>query len=104
MQLLGRWGYRTRIVTMTLDQLPLSCPAEIVAVDWDVLAPDEVKRLRALGIDIGARVELAHRGIFFGRDPVALKIGRSIVAVRRAHALAISVVEVEVAQAEVVGR
>ena len=84
---------------MTLDQLPLSRPAKIVAVDWDALAPDEVKRLRALGIDIGARVELAHRGIFFGRDPLALKIGRSIVAVRRSHALAISVAEIELAVA-----
>lgn len=76
---------------MTLDQLELSRPAEILSVDWDSLAPDEAKRLRALGIDAGARVELAHRGIFFGRDPIALKIGRTIVAVRRAHALAIAV-------------
>lgn len=78
---------------MTLDQLPVSRPAQIQAVDWDVLAPDEAKRLQALGIDTGARVELAHRGVFFGRDPIALKIGRSVVAVRRAHARAITVAE-----------
>lgn len=88
---------------MTLDQLPLSRPAKIVSVDWDALAPDEVKRLRALGIDIGARVELAHRGMFFGRDPLALKIGRSIVAVRRSHALAIRVADIELAPMAVAG-
>ena len=57
---------------MTLDLLPPRRRAEIVAVDWAVLAPEEAKRLRALGIDEGARVAIAHRGIFAGRDPIAL--------------------------------
>ena len=78
---------------MTLDQLLPRRQAEIVAIDWTVLAPDEVKRLRALGIDEGAQVAIAHRGVFGGRDPIALSIGRMTLAVRRAHAAAMTVRE-----------
>jgi ferrous iron transport protein A len=76
---------------MTLDTLPPLTRAEIVAVDWAALAPAEGKRLRALGIDEGARVAIAHRGIFMGRDPLAIMIGRMTVALRRAHARAMTV-------------
>ena len=78
---------------MTLDQLLPRRQAEIVAIDWTVLAPDEVKRLRALGIDEGAQVAIAHRGVFGGRDPIALSVGRMTLAVRRAHAAAMTVRE-----------
>ena len=79
--------------SITLDLLPPRRRAEIVAVDWDVLAPEEAKRLRALGIEEGARVAVAHRGIFAGRDPIALEIGRMTVAIRRSHARAMTVEE-----------
>ena len=75
----------------TLDLLPPRRRAEIVAVDWNSLAPEEAKRLRALGIEEGARVAVAHRGIFAGRDPIALEIGRMTVAIRRSHARAMTV-------------
>ncbi|GGD66068.1 ferrous iron transport protein A [Erythrobacter arachoides] len=75
----------------TLDTLPPLARAEIRAVDWASLAPDEGKRLRALGLDEGARVAVAHRGVFMGHDPIALIIGRTTVAVRRAHARAMTV-------------
>ena len=78
----------------TLDLLPPRHRAEIVAVDWATLAPEEAKRLRALGIEEGARVAVAHRGIFAGRDPIALEIGRMTVAIRRSHARAMTVAEV----------
>ena len=78
---------------MTLDLLPPQRRAEIVSIDWSLLAPDEAKRLRAMGIDEGARVAIAHRGIFAGRDPIALMIGRMTVAIRRAHARAMTVTE-----------
>ena len=79
---------------MTLDQLPPRRRAEIVAIDWPALAPDEAKRLRALGVDQGARVAVAHRGVFGGHDPIALMIGRMTLAVRRSHAAAMTVKEV----------
>ena len=76
---------------MTLDLLPIGQGARIVAVDWNQLVPEEARRLRALGIDEGARVSVAHRGVLGGRDPIAISIGRMIVAVRRAHAAAMEV-------------
>ena len=76
---------------LTLDMLGPSERAEITAIAWDDLAPDEAKRLRALGIDQGARVAVAHRGIFAGRDPIALIVGRTTVAIRRSHARAMQV-------------
>ena len=79
---------------MTLDLLPPRRRAEIVAIDWDALAPVEAKRVRAMGIDVGARVAIAHRGIFAGRDPIAILIGRMTVAIRRNHARAMTVEEV----------
>ncbi len=79
---------------MTLDSLPPLARAEIVSVAWDTLAPDEAKRLRALGIDEGAEVAIAHRGIFAGHDPIALTIGRMTVALRRVHARAMTVKEI----------
>lgn len=76
---------------VTLDQLPLGTPARIASVDWTQLVAEEAQRLRALGIDEGARVSLAYRGVFMGRDPLALEIGRMTVALRRVHARAMTV-------------
>ena len=80
--------------TLTLDMLAPSERAEILAVAWDDLAPDEAKRLQALGIDVGARVAVAHRGILGGRDPIALIVGRTTIAIRRAHARAMQVAQI----------
>jgi ferrous iron transport protein A len=76
---------------MTLDLLPVGQPARIAAVEWGLLVEEEAQRLRALGVDVGAKITVAHRGIMGGRDPIALTIGRMTVALRRAHARAMSV-------------
>jgi ferrous iron transport protein A len=76
---------------MTLDTLPIGQKARIVAVDWTKLDDDEGRRLRALGIDAGARIAVAHRGVFGGADPIALEIGRMTVALRRGHACVMEV-------------
>ena len=76
---------------MTLDLLPVGRRARIVAVDWSQLVAEEALRLRALGLDEGARIAVAHRGVFGGRDPIAVMIGRMTVAMRRAHARAMQV-------------
>ena len=76
---------------MQLDELPLGQPARIAAVDWAQLVPEEGQRLRALGIDSGAKVTLAYRGILWWRDPLALEIGRMTIALRRVHARAMTV-------------
>lgn len=76
---------------MTLDALELGKRATIISVDWPSLDEAEGKRLQALGVDEGARIAVAHRGIFGGRDPLAIIIGRMTIALRRAHAAAITV-------------
>ncbi len=76
---------------MTLDALPIGQRARIVAVDWPDLVPEEAQRLRALGLDQGMQVAIAHRGVFGGKDPIAVEVGRMTVALRRAHAAAIEV-------------
>jgi ferrous iron transport protein A len=76
---------------MTLDLLPIGQPARIVAVDWSRLVDEEAQRLRALGLDEGAQVSVSHRGVFGGRDPIAVMVGRMTVAMRRAHARAMQV-------------
>lgn len=78
-------------IVMTLDNLPIGRSARIITVDWSSLAGEEGQRLRALGLDEGARVAVSHRGVFGARDPLAITIGRMTVAVRRAHALAMQV-------------
>ena len=54
---------------------------------------DDAKRLRALGVDEGVEVSIAHRGIFGGREPIALRLGRTMIALRLTHAEAIAVTE-----------
>jgi ferrous iron transport protein A len=76
---------------MRLDQLPLRLPAHISAIDWASLGEAEARRLRELGFDEGVAVEALHRGGWFGRDPIACRVGRMTVAIRRAQAAAISV-------------
>ena len=76
---------------MTLDGFDHEKTARIVAVNWTALAEDEGKRLQALGVDEGAEVAVIHRGIFGTRDPIAIRIGRMTIALRRSHALAIEV-------------
>ena len=78
---------------MKLDLLPLGTSARIAAVDWSLLVAEEAQRLRALGLEVGAKVSVAHRGVFGGADPIAVTVGRMTVAVRRAHARTMEVEE-----------
>lgn len=75
---------------MRLDQLPRGKAAHIEAIDWMSLAPVEARRMRELGFDEGVTIETLHAGPF-GRDPIACRVGRMTVAIRRIHAHAVSV-------------
>ena len=59
---------------MRLDQLPLRTPTRISGIDWDTIAPTAARRLRELGFDVGVAVEALHRGGWFGRDPIAIRV------------------------------
>ncbi|UZK65287.1 FeoA family protein [Sphingomonas sp. M1-B02] len=78
--------------SITLAQLPRAKCGTVAAVDWHLLSEPEGRRLRELGLDEGVEVELLHGAGFFGRGPVAARIGRMTVALRRhvAHAIHVS--------------
>ena len=80
----------TRNMT-SLDQLATGIRARIAAIDWAVLGESDASRLRHFGFDEGVSVESLHRGPF-GRDPLAIRVGRMTVAIRRAHARAVQVI------------
>lgn len=74
----------------SLDDLDLGTRARIDSVDWASLEQAEASRLRHFGFDEGVAVEPLHLGPF-GRDPLAVKVGRMTVAIRRVHARAVRV-------------
>ena len=74
----------------SLDRLKVGTKARILSVDWAALEEPEACRLRHFGFDEGVTVEPLHLGPF-GRDPIAIRVGRMTVAIRRRHAGAIAV-------------
>jgi ferrous iron transport protein A len=74
----------------SLDKLPYHLPATVTAIAWESLSQSDAKRLRNLGFDEGVAIEALH-GAPFGRDPIAIRIGRMQVAIRRAQAQTIMV-------------
>ena len=76
--------------TLSLDRLEVGTKARVLSIDWAALEQAEGARLRHFGFDEGIIVEPLHLGPF-GRDPIALRVGRMTVAIRRRHALAVAV-------------
>lgn len=74
---------------MRLDQLPLRQESRIASIDWDGLQPNEAKRLRELGFDDGVAIEALHRSAM--RGPLACRVGRMIIAIRRKVAASVIV-------------
>jgi ferrous iron transport protein A len=78
------------ILPLSLEALPRRQHATVAAIDWARLAVPEARRLRELGFDEGVEIEVLHRSRF-GGGPIACRIGRMTVALRRAVAGAIHV-------------
>ena len=76
--------------SVSLDRLALGSRARIASIDWESLDSSEAGRLRQFGFDEGVMVEALHLGPF-GRDPIAVRVGRMTVAIRRKHAAAVRV-------------
>jgi len=79
------------IPPLRLTELPLRQPARITAIDWDTLSHAEGQRLREFGLCESADVEVLHHGGLLRRGPIACKIGRMTIAMRRNHAAAVTV-------------
>ena len=75
---------------MNLERLPLKHKARISGFDSSLLAEHEARRLQELGFDEGVLVELLHQGPV-GKDPIACRVGRMTIALRRRQAAAILV-------------
>lgn len=75
---------------VSLESLPRRQHATVAAIDWARLAGPEARRLREFGFDEGVEIEVLHRARL-GGGPIACRIGRMTVALRRAVAGAIHV-------------
>jgi ferrous iron transport protein A len=74
----------------SLDQLKVGIRARVTGIRWEALDDGTSQRLRHFGFDEGVGVEALHLGPI-GRDPIAIRVGRMTVAIRRRHAAAIDV-------------
>ena len=80
--------------TVSLDSLEVGTKARVLSIDWASLDEPEACRLRHFGFDDGVTVEPLHLGPF-GRDPIAIRVGRMTVAIRRRHANAVRVLPLQ---------
>ncbi|MDO7841376.1 FeoA family protein [Sphingomonas immobilis] len=76
--------------SLSLAALPNGRQATVAGIEWDRLSIPEGRRLRELGFDEGVGVEVLHRASI-GKGPIAVRIGRMIVALRRNVAATIHV-------------
>ena len=81
--------------TCTLDELRDSEDATVVAVRSSngVLSPELLRRLIEIGFLPGERVRVVARGAL-GGSPLAVRVGTSTFALRRAEALCVHVAPV----------
>jgi Fe2+ transport system protein A len=76
---LARRGFRGHIDAITAANAPSGVPAAELE-----------RRLLELGFVEGAKVEVLHEGLL-GRDPIAVRVNDSTIALRRREAMAILV-------------
>jgi len=76
---------------MHLNNLSKHQLARITAVDWAEIPASEAHRLRSLGVEEDIEIQILHRGILLWKDPIAVRVGRMTIALRRKVAEAIRV-------------
>ncbi len=82
-----------------LETLAPRVLSTIVAIDRSGVDPHTADRLHELGFDEGVDVELLHRAPM-GGDPLAVRVGNMVVALRRSMA---RLIEVEAVAAPAAG-
>jgi ferrous iron transport protein A len=75
---------------LIIDRLRPGQKAQITSIDRAGLDPLTARRLQELGFDEGVDVEVLHRAPL-GGDPLAVRVGNMVVALRRAMAALIEV-------------
>lgn len=76
--------------SIPLDRLPVGTSAIVTGIDSTMLDGAAIRRLQHLGFSEGVAVVTLHQGPI-GRDPIAVRVGRMTVAIRRRHASAVHV-------------
>ncbi len=76
----ARVGFRGRIIALDMKR----------AEGAGLPGPELERRLIELGFVEGASVELLHQGLF-GRDPIAVRVAATTIALRRREAMAVVV-------------
>ena len=77
------------MTSVQLDHLLLNSHAQVRSINWAAIPENEGHRLRSLGLEEGVEVEVLHRGMLLWRDPIAVRVGRMRIAMRRKVASAI---------------
>lgn len=72
-----------------IDQLAAGTPAIITGIDRAACSDSVWRRLHEMGFDEGVDVEVLHRAPL--GDPIALRVGNMMIAIRRAEAALVSV-------------
>lgn len=72
-----------------IDQLAAGVPAVITGIDRAACGDLVWRRLHEMGFDEGVDVEVMHKAPL--GDPIALRVGNSLIALRRAQAALIEV-------------
>lgn len=78
-----------------IDQLATGVPAIIVRIDRAACGDLVWRRLHEMGFDEGVDIEVLHKAPL--GDPIALRVGNTTIALRRAEAAAIEAEEHPVA-------
>jgi ferrous iron transport protein A len=76
--------------SVQLDRIPLNKAHIVRVIDWAAMPDSEGHRLRSLGLEEGVGIEALHRGILLWKDPIAVRVGRMTIALRRKVAAAIT--------------
>lgn len=71
---------------MTLDQCPPDSGGTITRIDWQALGLAAGRRLRAMGFEVGERVETLRQG-----GVALVKVGRMTIAIRAGQAAHIEI-------------
>ncbi len=75
---------------LQIDELRAGQRAVITLIDDSGIHAADALRLREMGFDEGVDVEVLHRAAF-GADPIAVRVGTNIVAMRKRFAALVKV-------------
>lgn len=83
-------GARTGAACVVLAEAPMRQPFQVIEVVSPAGQPDWAERLAEIGFLAGEQVQVLSRGVP-GGDPIAVRVGTSTFALRRAEAACVRI-------------